>query len=143
MRLCLVLHALPLPCPFAHPCPVLPDQYAPPYSAPPAHPPLPLSYSFHGSDTLMRCASGHDTTASLIGWTMWFLTQHPQVEARLVAEILEVMEPDTQPTYQQLSSMRYLNAVLKVGGCMWCGMYGCMAQPQLQLQFPGLKLAPV
>lgn len=59
------------------------------------------------------CA-GHDTTASLVGWTMWYLMNHPEVESRLVAEALGVMGADTQPSYQQLSEMRYLNAVLKV-----------------------------
>jgi len=39
---------------------------------------------------------------------------HPEVEAKLVEEVLCVMGPDTQPSYQQLSEMRYLNAVLKV-----------------------------
>jgi hypothetical protein len=49
--------------------------------------------------------------------------QHPEVEAKLVAEVLGVMGPDTQPSYQQLSDMRYLNAVLKVrenGGACRC-----------------------
>jgi cytochrome P450 len=58
--------------------------------------------------------AGHDTTASLVGWTMWYLMNHPEVESKLVAEVLGVMGPDTQPSYQQLSEMRYLNAVLKV-----------------------------
>jgi hypothetical protein len=39
---------------------------------------------------------------------------HPEVESKLVAEVLRIMGPDTQPSYQQLSEMRYLNAVLKV-----------------------------
>jgi hypothetical protein len=47
---------------------------------------------------------------------MWFLSTHPEVEAKLVDEILGVMGPDSQPSYQQLSEMRYLNAVLKVRG---------------------------
>lgn len=51
---------------------------------------------------------------------MWFLTQHPEVEAKLVDEVLRVMGPQCEaPSYQQLSEMRYLNAVLKVG-CLWC-----------------------
>lgn len=58
-------------------------------------------------------AAGHDTTASLVAWTLWYLMQHPEVEAKLVAEVLGVMGPGAQPSYQQLSDMRYLNAVLK------------------------------
>ncbi|KAF8073217.1 Cyp4v2 [Scenedesmus sp. PABB004] len=58
-------------------------------------------------------AAGHDTTASLLGWTMYFLCLNPAVEARLTAEIAEVMGPAAEPTYEQLGEMRYLNAVLK------------------------------
>jgi hypothetical protein len=72
--------------------------------------PCPHSYScLHLSNP-----AGHDTTASLIGWTLWFLMNHPEAEAKLVDEILRVMGSGTQPSYQQLSEMRYLNAVLKV-----------------------------
>lgn len=45
---------------------------------------------------------------------MWYLMNHPEVEEKLVAEVMGVMGPDTQPSYQQLTEMRYLNAVLKV-----------------------------
>ncbi|WIA09641.1 hypothetical protein OEZ85_009029 [Tetradesmus obliquus] len=58
-------------------------------------------------------AAGHDTTAGLLGWTMWYLCQHPQVERRLAAEVAAVLGSSSQPSYQQLSEMRYLNAVLK------------------------------
>ncbi|WIA29722.1 hypothetical protein OEZ86_012202 [Tetradesmus obliquus] len=58
-------------------------------------------------------AAGHDTTAGLLGWTMWYLCQHPEVERRLAAEVAAVLGSSSQPSYQQLSEMRYLNAVLK------------------------------
>jgi hypothetical protein len=50
---------------------------------------------------------------------MWFLCQHPEVERKLAAEVAAVMGSSSQPSYQQLSEMRYLNAVLKVGCCCW------------------------
>lgn len=46
---------------------------------------------------------------------MYFLMNHPEVEAKLVDEVLRVLGQDRQPSYQQLTEMRYLNAVLKVG----------------------------
>ncbi len=46
---------------------------------------------------------------------MWYLCCNPKVEQKLAAEILAVMGPDKQPSYQQLADMKYLNAVLKVG----------------------------
>lgn len=75
---------------------------------------------------LCSCAAaGHDTTASLIGWTMYYLQNHPEDEAKLVDEILRVLGSDTQPTYQQLTEMRYLNAVLKVGLWVHWRGFGC------------------
>jgi hypothetical protein len=48
---------------------------------------------------------------------MWYLCQHPQVERKLAAEVAAVLGADSQPSIQQLSEMRYLNAVLKVRLC--------------------------
>jgi hypothetical protein len=63
-------------------------------------------------------AAGHDTTASLIGWTLWFMSQHPEIEQKLLDEVMTVMGAASSPTYEQLAEMRYLNAVLKVGGTL-------------------------
>jgi unspecific monooxygenase len=59
-------------------------------------------------------AAGHDTTASLIAWAVYYLSQHPAAKARLVAEVDRVMAGAGEPTYQQLTDMKYLNCVLKV-----------------------------
>lgn len=40
---------------------------------------------------------------------------NPDVEHKLAAEIQAVLGDDTVPSYQQLTEMKYLNAVLKVG----------------------------
>jgi hypothetical protein len=52
---------------------------------------------------------------------MWYLCQHPEVEAKLAAEVAAVMGTNGQPSYQQLSEMRYLNAVLKARAWVFCG----------------------
>ena len=31
--------------------------------------------------------AGHETTANTLNWTFWLLAQHPQVEAKLHAEL--------------------------------------------------------
>jgi len=51
-----------------------------------------------------------------LGGPLWYMTQHPEIEQKLVTEILTVMGEASSPTYEQLTEMRYLNAVLKVGG---------------------------
>jgi hypothetical protein len=52
---------------------------------------------------------------------MWYLCQHPDVERKLAAEVAAVMGTNGQPSYQQLSEMRYLNAVLKARAWVFCG----------------------
>lgn len=92
--------------------------------------------------------SGHDTTASLIGWTMYFLTNHPEVEAKLVDEVQRVMGSDTQPSYQQMSDMRYLNAVLKVtmnmAGCAegWAYTVSIVVAVCIWTRMPAYNLVP-
>jgi cytochrome P450 len=38
-------------------------------------------------EVLTLVVAGHETTASVLNWTWYFLAQHPQVEARLVEEL--------------------------------------------------------
>ncbi|GBF92932.1 cytochrome P450 [Raphidocelis subcapitata] len=62
-------------------------------------------------------AAGHDTTASLVAWTVNFLCIHPEAEARLAEEVAAVLGDDAAedagPSWQQLNEMRWLTAVLK------------------------------
>lgn len=45
---------------------------------------------------------------------MWYLCLNPDVERKLAAEIVSVMGDSRSPSYQQLTEMKHLNAVLKV-----------------------------
>jgi cytochrome P450 len=38
--------------------------------------------------------AGHETTANVLAWTLWLLSQHPQEEARLRAEIASLSTTD-------------------------------------------------
>lgn len=51
---------------------------------------------------------------------MWYLCLNPEVEQKLAAEIGSVMGDGRQPSYQQLTEMKYLNAVLKVTSLPTC-----------------------
>ncbi|MFN8377748.1 MAG: cytochrome P450 [Anaerolineae bacterium] len=56
--------------------------------------------------------AGHDTTTALLAWTWVMLGQHPDVLARLRAEIDEVLG-DTPPTMDGLRNLTYLDMVVK------------------------------
>jgi len=58
-------------------------------------------------------AAGHDTTASLVAWAVYYLLQNPEVDRRLREEVDRVLAGAEAPSYQQLSEMKYLNMVVK------------------------------
>jgi hypothetical protein len=58
------------------------------------------------------------------------MSQHPEIEQKLLDEVLTVMGAASSPTYEQLAEMRYLNAVLKVRGSHPVTDYAAMVQRQ-------------
>ncbi|KAG8690790.1 hypothetical protein FRC08_010355 [Ceratobasidium sp. 394] len=56
--------------------------------------------------------AARDTTASLLTFTTYLLTQHPNVFSKLRAEVLEHVGPNAAPTYELIKGMKYMRAVL-------------------------------
>ncbi|KAG0341754.1 hypothetical protein BG000_008178 [Podila horticola] len=56
--------------------------------------------------------AGRDTTASLMTWTMWELSQNPEIKEKLVAEIMEQLGPDTVPSYVEIKKLKYQKQVV-------------------------------
>ena len=56
--------------------------------------------------------AGHETTAIALSWTWYLLGRHPQAEARLSAELEEVLG-GRAPTVEDLPRLRYADAVIK------------------------------
>ena len=56
--------------------------------------------------------AGHETTANALTWTWYLLSQHEEVEARLHAEIDEVLGERTRPTVDDVQRLRYTEMVL-------------------------------
>jgi cytochrome P450 len=56
--------------------------------------------------------AGHETTALALCWTWYLLSQHPDVEAKLLEELEEVLE-DRAPTVDDLPRLRYAEMVIK------------------------------
>lgn len=55
--------------------------------------------------------AGHETTANALTWTWYLLSQHPAVEAKLHAELDQVLGGRI-PTLEDLPSLRYTEMVL-------------------------------
>ena len=48
-------------------------------------------------EVMTLVVAGHETTASALNWTWYLLAQHPEVEARLHAEIDAAAEAAPEP----------------------------------------------
>jgi cytochrome P450 len=56
--------------------------------------------------------AGHETTANALSWTWYLLAQHPEIEARLYAEISDVLSGKV-PTARDVSRLPYTEMVVK------------------------------
>jgi len=56
--------------------------------------------------------AGHETTASGLNWTWYLLSQHPQVEARLHAEIDTAAADLPAPRLGEMETLRYTRQVI-------------------------------
>ncbi|MEO3867444.1 cytochrome P450 [Nonomuraea sp. B12E4] len=56
--------------------------------------------------------AGHETTASTLSWTFYFLDRHPEVRRRLQAEAVEVLG-DRLPGYDDLRDLTYTAMVVQ------------------------------
>jgi cytochrome P450 len=55
--------------------------------------------------------AGHETTAQALTWTFMLLSQHPEIERRVVAEIREVCG-DRPPSFEDLKALEYTGRVI-------------------------------
>ena len=63
-------------------------------------------------EALTLVIAGHETTASVLNWTWYLLSRHPEVEARLVGEICGLLGEE-EPTFQSLGRFTYTRLVLE------------------------------
>ena len=62
-------------------------------------------------EVLTLVVAGHETTASGLNWTWYLLSQHPEVEARLHAE-LDALADDPAPDLAQMERLAYTQQVI-------------------------------
>jgi cytochrome P450 len=56
--------------------------------------------------------AGHETTANTLAWTWMLLSQHPEVQTKLLEELQEVLG-GRSPTVADMPRLRYTNMVIK------------------------------
>lgn len=55
---------------------------------------------------------GFDTTSIALAYTLYSVAQHSEVEARLLAEILDVVGHTSRITYEHIANLKYCQAVI-------------------------------
>ena len=63
-------------------------------------------------EAMTLVVAGHETTASALNWTWYLLATHPQVDARLAAEIAAAPERELM-SYDDSEALGYTQAVIK------------------------------
>lgn len=63
-------------------------------------------------EVLTLLIAGHETTASVLTWTLMLLAQHPEIEAKLVTEVWSVLG-ERLPTVEDRPRLKYTEMVLK------------------------------
>ena len=74
-------------------------------------------------------AAGHETTANTLTWTWYSLSQHPDVETALQAELKRVLN-GRSPTAADLPALPYTDAVLKEVLRMYPAVFVTSREPQ-------------
>jgi cytochrome P450 len=62
-------------------------------------------------EVMTLVVAGHETTASVLNWMWYLLSQHPDVEVRLCTELAAQVH-DTAPTLAQMEALTYAGQVL-------------------------------
>ena len=65
-------------------------------------------------ETVTLLLAGHETVALALSWTCYLLSQHPEVERRLVEELRQVLG-NRSPRMADLPALRYTEQVIKEG----------------------------
>ncbi|TFK28591.1 cytochrome P450 monooxygenase pc-3 [Coprinopsis marcescibilis] len=63
-------------------------------------------------ETLNILLAGRDTTTNSITWSIYMLSQYPDVLERLRQEVLEKVGETRRPTFDDMKDMKYLRAVI-------------------------------
>lgn len=99
-------------------------------------------------DTIMNfMIAGRDTTAQTLTWCTYLLAAHPDKEAKLIEEINTTLKTSPQgglviPSYDQLKTMKYIEAVISEALRLFPPVYGDPKEAQEDDVLPNGVLIP-
>jgi cytochrome P450 len=91
------------------------------------------------NEVMTMFLAGHETTAVALGWTLWLLSQNPEVRVRMIAEIDAAVGRAT-PTVEDIGNLGYVKQVLQESMRMiapiWAGARNCVERDTLGKGYP-------
>ncbi len=83
--------------------------------------------------------AGHDTTALTLTYTWYLLSQHPEVEARVHAELDELLGGDV-PTVADTRRFEYVDRVLLEAMRLYPPVYTLFREPKIDVKLGGYRI---
>lgn len=84
-------------------------------------------------------AAGHETSANGLGWTLYLLSQYPEIVAKLRAEIQAVLG-NRIPTYEDLKQLTYTKQVIEEGMRVFPPVWVISRYARTDDQWKGVKI---
>jgi cytochrome P450 len=78
--------------------------------------------------------AGHDTTALTLTYAWYLLSQHPEAEARLHAEVDEVLPDGRAPTMAEVRELDYTERVLQESMRLYPPVYVMFREPKVDVR---------
>ncbi|MFB6089788.1 MAG: cytochrome P450 [Halobellus sp.] len=83
--------------------------------------------------------AGHDTTALALTYTWYLLSEHPEAEARVHAELESVCGGDA-PTASAVRDLEYLDRVLQESMRLYPPVYALFREPKVDVRLGGYRI---
>jgi len=100
----------------------------------------PMSDAQLRDEVMTLFLAGHETTAIALSWTCFLIAQNPEVEAKLVEEIHEVL-CDREPTLEDIPRLRYTEMVLKESMRLYPAVWGIGRRAIADCEIGGYRIA--
>jgi cytochrome P450 len=86
--------------------------------------------------------AGHETTANALVWTWYLLSQHEEAEARLHAEVDEVLRERARPLVDDVPRLRYTEMVLTESMRLYPPAWAIGRLAVKETEIEGYRIAP-